>query len=127
MVIVREKDIPNTAGYNPQSKLKFYPKGKLPGSNETFYMVTHAFADKSGINQINRGYLDIKADPLGHPTYPLMAYINELGLPRKVESATGTNSAVSTALAYTNTTILVVLLIVMGFILYNMKKRSKRE
>ena len=125
LVVVKEKDVPDVAGYNPHAKLKYYPKGVLPGSNETFYLVTHKFADKAGINEIHRGYINIKADALGQPTYPLMAYINKLGLPRKTETQTGapTNTE-SKYLDYVNTGLLGILLLVLLMILVNLRKKN---
>jgi hypothetical protein len=128
LVVVKDKDVPNTAGYNPRAKLMFYPKGKLPGSNETFYLVTHAFADKAGISEVHRGYVNIKSDALGRPTYPLMAYLNDLGLPRnkaEKQDATG-GAASSSALTYANTVILSVLLVILLMILYNLQKKQKK-
>ena len=127
LVVVKAKDVPNTPGYNPQSKLKYYPSGKLPGSNETFYLVTHAFADKSNINEIHRGYINIKSDAMGRPYYPLMAYINNLGLPlheHKNDTRKKENLASGSTLSYVNMGLLTLLIIVVLMVLYNLRKRK---
>lgn len=73
LVIVKDKDIPDTAGYNPRSLLQYFPKGKLMGSHETFYIVTHRFADRAGINSELRGNLTVKTDSRGRPSNPFTA------------------------------------------------------
>lgn len=73
LIIVKDKDIPDTAGYNPRSLLKYFPKGKLMGTHETFYLVTHRFADRAGINSELRGNLTVKADSRGRPSNPFTA------------------------------------------------------
>jgi hypothetical protein len=73
LVLVKDKDVPETSEYNARGKLRFFPKGTLMGTNETFYMVTHRFADRAGINSNVRGSFVIKADSRGRPSHPLMA------------------------------------------------------
>lgn len=79
LVIVKDKDVPNNTGYNPRARLKFFPKGRLPGSNETFYMVTHKFADSAGVPSEKRGMIKIKSDSKGRPEHPLRSEMGGAG------------------------------------------------
>lgn len=72
LVLVKDKDVPDESQYDPRGKLKYFPKGHLMGTNETFYIVTHRFADRAGINAVNRGYITVKADSRGHPLHPFI-------------------------------------------------------
>lgn len=89
LVLVRDKDVPDTSGYNPRAKLKFFPKGNLPHSSETFYLVTHRFADRAGISSEARGQLVIKSDSRGRPRHPLMAEAGARPASAATEHATG--------------------------------------
>lgn len=71
LIMVKDKDVPDSTGYNPRAKLKFFPKGYMPGSNEEFYLVTHRFADRAGIAANKRGLVVIKSDSLGVAQSPL--------------------------------------------------------
>lgn len=79
LIVVKDKHIPDVTGYNPRAKLKFFPKGNMPGSNETFYLVTHRFADRAGIMAEHRGQITIKSDSQGRPQAPLRAEAGAAG------------------------------------------------
>ena len=79
LIVVKDKDVPNNTGYNPRAKLKFFPKGHMPGTNETFYLVTHRFADRAGIMAAKRGQLTVKSDSRGFPQAPLRAEMGGAG------------------------------------------------
>lgn len=116
LVVVRDKDVPNTAGYDPRGKLKWFPRGHLPGGGETFYLVTHRFADRANINAEFRGDVVISANTRGIPRPPLAAEKHK-DEPRD-ESATGTPAAftnfpMSTWIAVVIIAILVVYIIMM--------------
>lgn len=118
LVVVKDKDVPNTAGYNPREKLKWFPRGRLPGSGETFYVVTHRFADRANINSEFRGDVVVHSDSTGHPRAPL-AVGAEMSASGGSENFTGTPMPfvfpTSTWVAVIVITLLVVYIIVLKY------------
>lgn len=124
LVIVKDKDIPDNSGYNPRAMLRFFPKGHLMGSNETFYVVTHRFADRAGINESFRGDLVLKADSRGRPSHPLMAEDGGAGgIGPLRENVSGSDeSIVSKEMLYGIVVLLVVLLLLQTIYCKNIKE-----
>lgn len=127
LLVVKDKDIPDITGYNPRAKLKFFPKGNLPGSNETFYLVTHRFADRAGVMAENRGQLTIKSDSTGRPQHPLRAETGAAGGGgnyRTQEKAEGTDKAAANPISTANIIILIIVGLMLAVLLAH---RNKEE
>lgn len=124
LVLVRDKDVPNTAGYDPRSKLKNFPRGTLPGSNETFYMVTHRFADRAGVNGNMRGNIVIHASSTGQPRAPLNA--NGKDGTERMEGEGGTVTTVASQFTTATWIAIVVIAALVVYIIVMKKKQEQR-
>lgn len=122
LVLVRDKDVPNTAGFDPRNKLKWFPRGRLPGSSETFYMVTHRFADKANINAEYRGDVVIQANSRGEPRCPLA--VENAPMAKRDESATGTAMASPMNLPMSTW---IAVMIISALLVYIVMKKSREE
>lgn len=118
LVLVRDKDVPNSAGYDPRNKLRFFPKGRLPGSSETFYVVTHRFADRAGINAEFRGDVVVAANSAGAPRPPF-------GTSSHAEKSEGQQQPSVTQFLLSPIGVMVVLLTMV--LLFYLVKKNRRD
>ncbi len=125
LVIVRDKDVPNTTGYNPRQKLHFFPKGNLPGSRETFYLVTHRFADRAGINAEKRGQLTVRADSRGRPLHPLMAESGKSG--REMAEGETSSEGEEKGMFSSNTIMIIAIAVIIIFVYLAFLKNNRQN